>query len=115
MSSSAKILTSALRQIDRSLTRSAKQRRRASISLANQHRMEGVKSYKLQQHQQVIASAAAAVRQYEDYVHSLVSLHHHAGPLIDWPGMLAEPAPPPPIRSSAQEGEAVALLAAYTP
>jgi len=83
--------------------------------VAEQHRRAAVREYKIQEKQQAIADAARAVRQFEEYTHTLVSIHTTALTPVDWPQLLATPEPSTPIRASKNEEVAVCKQTAYSP
>ena len=88
----------------RQLERAAEQRRRAAV-----------KQYNIQQKQQAIASAAQAVRQFEEYVNTLVTVHTVSMPPVDWPVLMAAPEPESPDWSHKYEELAVSKQTAYAP
>jgi len=100
MSSTYKSTMRALRQLER---------------VAEQRRRTAVKQYNIQQKQQAIASAALAVREFEEYIHTLVTVHTTAMPPVDWPELMAAPEPESPDRSHKHEELAVSKQTAYAP
>src|ERR1700754_578263 len=100
MSSTFKTTMRALDQLER-----ASQRRRR----------ESIKQFKIQQKQQEISNAAEAVKEYENYMDTLMSVHKEAMDRIEWKEMLKQPAPDAPIRSASNEGLAVRKRVNYNP
>ena len=67
------------------------------------------------QKQQEISNAAEAVKNYENYIDTLMSVHKTARSRIDWQKMLEHPAPAPPIRIAGNEELAVRKRVNYKP
>jgi hypothetical protein len=59
--------------------------------------------------------AAHEVKQFENYLDLLVSLHKECGDDWDWPALAKADAPPPPRRRDRHESAAAAKLQAYKP
>src|ERR1700742_3940968 len=115
MSSSSKFLTHTARQLDKAINRSMRNNRRAAVKYQTQQRRAAIQQYRLQQKQQAIANAAEAVQKQEEYLHSLVSIHHHATDATDWEAVLSEPEPTAPVPTSDAEDSAIRLRDAYMP
>src|ERR1700749_3565814 len=100
MSSTFKTTMRALDQLER-----ASQRRRR----------ESIKQFKIQQKQQEISNAAEAVKKYENYIDTLMSVHKEAMDRIEWKEVLKQPAPAPPDPSASNEELAVRKRVHYKP
>ena len=100
MSSTFKSTMRALDQLERASQRRAR---------------ESIKQFKIQQKQQEISNAAEAVKKYENYIDTLMSVHKEAMDRIEWKDMLEHPAPAAPVRSASNEELAVRNRVNYTP
>ncbi len=100
MSSAFKTTMRALDQMER-----AGQRRRR----------ESIKQYKIQQKQLEISNAAEAVKKYENYIDTLVSVHKEVMDHIDWKTILGQQAPEAPVRIATNEQLAVRKRVNYKP
>lgn len=78
-------------------------------------RRESIREFKIQQKEQTIQDAAAAVKRYEAYMDTLSSVHKEAMNPIDWVSVEASPAPVPPVRAARNEEQAVHKRANYKP
>lgn len=76
---------------------------------------EAAKKYKLQQKQQEIANAAIAVKNYENYLQVLQSVHKEAAETVHWEKMVQESAPVEPALSAKNEEIALHKLKHYKP
>ena len=70
---------------------------------------------KSQLKEQEISNAAEAVKKYENYIDTLMSVHKESRASIEWQEMLTHPAPTPPIRSASNEELAVRKRVNYKP
>lgn len=59
--------------------------------------------------------AAEAVRDYEDYIEGLVSLHRVGSAPVDWKARAHAPVPVSPVRQNTREAEARKRLESYSP
>jgi hypothetical protein len=82
---------------------------------SQRRRRESIKQFKIQQKQQEISNAAEAVRKYENYIDTLMSVHKEAMDRIEWKEIVEQQAPTAPVRSSANEELAVRKRVNYKP
>ncbi|GAB2563476.1 hypothetical protein [Spirosoma areae] len=71
--------------------------------------------FKQLQKEQAITSAAQAVRDYDEYISVIKSVHYDCSDWLNWSAMQQEPPPSSPSRSIQEEQRAQAALDAYQP
>jgi len=76
---------------------------------------EAAKIEKLRQKEEMLANAATAVKNYNDLLSVLTSIHKEAIDPINWKELLQEEAPIEPVDSHNHEQKAAFLLQHYTP
>jgi len=82
---------------------------------SNRWAREAIKKYKIEQKQQAIVNAATTVRNYENYIETLKSVHKDASDTINWENILNEASPIEPVPTTKNMEQAVHKLKHYKP
>ncbi|MET0464086.1 MAG: hypothetical protein ABW007_13070 [Chitinophagaceae bacterium] len=88
---------------------------RRSARAANQSAREAAKKYREQKKKEDIADAAAAVKEYTEYITVLKSVHKEAADPVNWEEILDDVPPTAPEKTSTNEDAAKRKLATYKP
>lgn len=99
------------RQVARSYVAAARRAEREQKRRAR----EAARDYKEQLKRKEISSAADTVKQYEEYIAVLMSIHKNCADKIDWEQVLAEPEPDKPEKQDVLEREAKQRLDSFKP
>lgn len=99
------------RQVARSYASAVRAAEREQKSKAR----EAARLYKEHQKQQEIADVAETVRQYEEYIDALMSIHKNCTEKIDWKQIQNDPEPPLPKKQNLHESAAQQKFDNYKP